>query len=520
MARNHFQFRSVMRLLVLSLLVLATWSEGYAQSTTATIRGTVTNESGAPLANAEVNAVSTTTGFTHTVKAGKDGSFVLGGLNPGSYTIVTAAEGFDPRSQDLTVAIGQNLSVDFRMTPQMVVRENITVVGNQAIETRTSEIATNVSPHQIENLPQNERNFLNFAALAPGVSLSKDPQRKTISSGAQPAEQTNVFIDGVSMKNDVLQGGAVGQDASRGNPFPQNAVQEFRVITQNYSAQYDKASSAIITAVTKSGGNQFVGNAFVFYQPKSWVSDTEKGFQFSTLTTNESYKRYQDGISFGGPIVRDKLNFFVSYEGDNEHATTPVSLGNSAFTSQFGSYTGVFNSPFKSNLAFGKLSWQAAANQLLDFSGNYRKENEIRDFGGQTSYESATNLKNSVDGATLRHQWNSNTSLNQATLSLQKYYWHQDALDQNLVGKNYQGIIRIGGRSTIQQFTQRRIELRDDYNFGNFDWLGTHSLQVGGNIDSLNYNVNKEQFGNPEFQFRTDPANGLTLDQPFEVNYG
>ena len=120
---------------------------------------------------------------------------------------------------------------------------------------RTSEASTNVTTQQIENLPQDDRNFLNFATLAPGIRLSTDPQRKVISSDAQPAEQTNVFIDGVSFKNDVLQGGLVGQDSSRGNPFPQNAVQEFRVVTQNYSAQYDKAASAIITAVTKSGGN-------------------------------------------------------------------------------------------------------------------------------------------------------------------------------------------------------------------------------------------------------------------------
>ena len=109
-----------------------------------------------------------------------------------------------------------------------------------------------------------------------------------IASDAQPAEQTNVFIDGVSFKNDVLQGGLVGQDSSRGNPFPQNAVQEFRVITQNYSAQYEKASSAIITAVTKSGGNDFHGQVFDFYQPKAWVSQLPKGFQYSTLTTNQT----------------------------------------------------------------------------------------------------------------------------------------------------------------------------------------------------------------------------------------
>src|SRR5881275_3109313 len=89
-----------------------------------------------------------------------------------------------------------------------------------------------------------------------------------------------------------------------GNGWPQSAVQEFRVITQNYSAQYDHASSAIITAVTKSGGNQFHGQAFAFYQPKAWVTPTKLGFGGSTLTANSSYHRIQPGISVGGPLIK------------------------------------------------------------------------------------------------------------------------------------------------------------------------------------------------------------------------
>src|SRR4029078_6038372 len=164
-------------------------------------------------------------------------------------------------------------------------------------------------PHA--KLPLAARNFLNFAALAHGIRLSTDPQRTTFAGDAQDEEQTNIFIDGVSTKNDVLQGGTAGQDSSRGNPFPQSAVQEFRVITQNYSAQYDHASSAIITAVTKSGANNFNGEAFIYYQPKAWVADTEKSFQFSSLATNASYKRTQPGISVRGPPAQDNVSFLL-----------------------------------------------------------------------------------------------------------------------------------------------------------------------------------------------------------------
>jgi outer membrane receptor protein involved in Fe transport len=491
-----------------------------SSSTTATIRGKVTNQAGAGLANAEVDVVGVSSGFVRSGKTGPDGSFNLSGITPGEVNVVVAAPGFDARTQPLRVLVGQNLEVNFVMTPTQVLSEQITVVGNQAVETRSAEAATNVTPVQIESLPQDDRNFLNFAALAPGIRLSTDPTRKTIAGDAQPAEQTNIFIDGVSFKNDVLQGGAVGQDSSRGNPFPQNAVQEFRVITQNYSAQYEKASSAIITAITKSGGNTVTGQAFMFYQPRNWVAPTAKGFQFSTLSTNASYKRTQPGFSIGGPIIKDHLNYFLSYEGDDEKATTTVFPNGGALAAPFLQYAGAFPSPFKSTLLFGKLSWQPAANQTIEASTNYRREHETRDFGGATSFQSATDLKNWVYGATVRDQWNNTTMLNQASLSFQKYGWNPTPLNPDQVGLDYQGVFRLGGNSTTQEFDQRRIELRDDFNLGTFKWQGDHQIQIGGNFDAMHYNINKSLNGNPQFEFRNDPANGFTFAQPFEANFG
>ena len=505
-------------IIVLTVVALLFAMSALAQSTTATVHGRVTNASGANLANAEVNAVNTSSGFVQTVKAGADGTFQMS-LPPGTYNLVVAASGYEPLTENITVLVGQNLPLDVRMATTATISESITVVGNQAVETRTSEAATNITRQQIENLPQPERNFLNFAALAPGIRTTNDPQRKTIAGDAQPAEQTNVYIDGISFKNDVLQGGVVGQDASGGNPFPQNAVQEFRVITQNFSAQYGQASSAIITAVTRSGGNQIDGNAFVFYQPHAWVSATPKNFQYNSLTSNKDYQRIQPGIAIGGPIVRDKLHFFVSYEGDNQQATTTVTVP-SQYTSQFGQYNGTFDSPFRSNLGFGKVSWQPLSNQMVEFTGNYRTEYDIRDFGGQTSYEAATKQKNDVYGATVRHQWTGSSTLNQASISWQTYQWHPTSLNPTLVGRDYQGAVRIGGKDTTQDFKQRRIDLRDDYNFAPFQAAGDHSFQVGGNVDFMHYDVTKFQNGNPVFRYRIDPANGYSYDFPFQVDYG
>ena len=516
--------RRTFTLLLLALLVLGLAAVAHAQSTTATVRGTVRNQSGTAVGGAEISAVGTSSGFVRTVNSGPDGSFTLAGLTPGEYNIVVAAPGFDPISQTVTVLVGQSLEMVPQLSETSVLRESITVVGTQAIETETSEVATNVTTHQIENLPQDDRNFLNFAALAPGVRLSKDPLRKTFAGDAQDAEQTNIYIDGVSTKNDILQGGTAGQDSSRGNPFPQSAVQEFRVITQNYSAEYGQASSAIITAVTKSGGNDLKGQAFVYYQPNDWVEETERNFQFSTLTTNSEYQRVQPGISLGGPIIRDRLHFFVTYEGDDEDAETAVVITNSQLGARFAQYTGSFPSPFRSHLLFGKMSWQISQEQIAELSASYRDESETRNFGGQDSFESATDFKNYVNGATVRHQWVLGSALNEASVSLQRFGWNPTPRNPDLVGRRYFApgfatVIRIGGGSTTQEFDQRRLELRDNYHFAPMTIHGTHNFQVGGNIDFMKYKVNKSLSGNPEFKFLPD-ANGVYGEIPFEADFG
>jgi len=507
-------FQTLLYVLLIGIVALS----AFGQSSTATIRGKVTNEAGSPLGNAEINAVNTASGFVKTVHSGADGNYLLAGLVPGEYNLVVAAQAYEARSETVTIRVGQTIDMNLKLSPTAVVNESITVVGNQLIDTKATEIGTNITPQQIEALPQFDRNFLNFAAMAPGVSMSTNPERKVISAHGLDPEQTNVFIDGVSYKNDVLLGGVVGQDSSRGNPFPQNAVQEFRVLTQNYSAQYDHASSAVITAVTKSGTNELKGDAFVLYEPKGWISKSPQNFQFNSLTTNPDYKRTQGGFSVGGPITKDKIHFFASYEGVDEHAVTTVSPGTPPPGTSLnpGQYAGTFSSPFRSNLAFGKLDWQASPSQLIDVSSTYRKERDIRSFGGQTAFEAGENIRNYVYDLTGRHSWTGNNMFNLAALTWQKYGWHPTPLNSTTPGQNYFGVIRIGGRDTSQEFTQRRLEFRDDLTLAQLNLAGQHTFQIGGSIDDMKYDVTKCQDCNPVFNFRQD----VSFTVPFEAFFG
>src|SRR6267142_564843 len=254
------------------IFVVVTASSATAQGTTAAIGGLIVDETG-PLPDATIVAKDALSGFTYQAVSDAQGAFNLSGLRPATYEITVSMPQYKPQVKTVQVLLGQTVTTNFKIGPDVVYTEAVQVVGSsRLVETKTSEVSTSVTTEQVRYLPQNQRNFLNFAALAPGARVSNDETRKQVTGGGLDATQINVFIDGVSYKNDVLDGGVVGQASSRGSPFPQNAVQEFRVVTQNFKTEYEKASSAVITALTKSGTNRWAGDLFLFYQNKSLVS--------------------------------------------------------------------------------------------------------------------------------------------------------------------------------------------------------------------------------------------------------
>lgn len=513
--------------LALTLCLLAGWlatipAEG--QATNASMRGVVRDESG-PIPGASVVAVDADSGFRHQTTAGEDGSYTLSGLKPGTYEIQVSSEAYSEQSRTVQLLLGQDVVVDFLLSPSAVFAEGVTVVGDTAdlvLETRSSQVATNVTTQQIENLPQNSRNFLNFAALAPGVRFTdnQDEAGQKFRSGGEDSRQVNVFVDGLSYKNDLLQGGAFMQDSSRGNPFPQNAVQEFRVLTQNYKAEYEKAAAAVITAVTKSGTNQFKGEAFYLYQNKDLV--TQDDFAKARGDEKADYKRTQDGLSIGGPIQRDRLHFFVSYEGNEQDRAVSVFRGPQFDTAPenvrqlLASYpTGTQTTPFSSDLYFGKLSWQPAWSQLVDLSYHRRDEQEVRGFGDQRVRQGAESFEIGTDALVLRHQYVFTRGLNEASVTAQKLEWHPTALDTSVPHQNYIGILDIGGKDATQDFKQDKLGLRDDFTWM-AEWRGSHTIKSGVSYNHLDYKIQKDLFANPLFEFRSTE----NWQFPFQARFG
>jgi outer membrane receptor protein involved in Fe transport len=491
-----------------------------AQRVTGTIAGTIVRDAEAQAA-ARVAATNLTTGAVITVAAGADGRYVLAEIAPGQYLLTVTAASGEETTEFVELGIGQSIQVDLDVATAAVKGAERIEVSGKRFDTLTSEVATDVSQAQIQNLPQSNRNFLNFAQLAPGVRLSNDELARNVSSGGLEARQTNVFIDGVSLKNNIIEGGVVGQDASRGNPFPQLAVAGFRVLTQNFKAEYEQAGTALISAVTRSGGNELHGELYGAFQNRTLTAIDP--FAEEMMQDKPDYARYQLGGLLSGPIVKDRVFALATYEGNYQNRANQVAIGNASDENllRFGRFQGSFASPFREHLAFAKLTALPAPAQTLDLSISLRRETDIRSFGGQTSLEAAENVRNNVFTTSLRHQWRADNALvNEANVQYLESQFNPSAENPDQIGLDYVGVIRIGGRDTDQDIVQRTVTLRDDVTFPSIEAAGDHQFKVGAKLAFQRYQVERTQFGNPVFRFRVDPANNLDFEVPFEAQFG
>ena len=487
--------------------MLLPWGAALAQTTTGSVRGYVTDEAGMPVSDATVSAKNAAMGINRGAATNEKGFYNLPGLRPEKYELSVRRIGFSAQTRQVTVLIGQAQVVDFRMSPIASELSAVVVTSAPVVETRTSEVATNVTHEQIEALPQQDRNFLSMALLAPGVTATRDEQNKQIKAGGLNASKINVFIDGASYKNEILEGGVHGQDASRGNPFPQLAIREFRVITQNFKAEYQRAASAVVTATTRSGTNKFQLDGFVLGQNRNLVGE-DPGSRLRCSIENvcngkPDYERLQLGASVGGALVPDKLFYFGGYEGNIQNRQAQVVVGRPEFRPLFAQYEGAFSQPFRSHLPFAKLTYQGTPNQTIDLSYNGRIESDKRNFGGTQSYESAENVKIGYHVVTLQHGWSRGPVFNQAHISGQRSTWNPTVVNSSQdFGQEFVGVMRIGARDTEQRFVQDRIALRNDLTYSGLQWAGSHIIKGGGNLDFLKYDVNK------------------SLTEPYEAVYG
>ncbi len=491
-----------------------------AQTATGNLRGYVRGADGAGVPQAQVVARALETNARRVTTTNASGFYYLGGLRPGRYEVTVRRVGLAPAAREATIGIG--LTVDLDLSTSDVTTTLATVrVRDRASSSRTSEVGTNITRAQVDNLPNFERNVLDLARLVPGVTLPDvNSTDKTFRAGGQPAEQVNVFVDGASFKNDILRGGVSGQDASKGNPFPQAAIQEFRVITQNYKAEYQRASSAVIVASTRTGTNVWEADFFGYGIGRSWTSTD--AFSRGLNVPRPDASRLQAGGSIAGPLVKDKLFLFATYELNSRNDPVNVLLGGdsarapASLVNSLRPLTGPATQEFRSHLGLGKLTWIADERNTVDASVNIRRDDDFRGFQGQTSAQSAENLRINTYTGIATWKRAGDTWLNELQGNWQLAQWNPTPRNADVVGRNYFGILRTGGASTEQDFSQQRFSIRNDITRAAFQFGGEHVVKFGGNVDLLRYRVEKNFLANPEFRFRSDEQ----WSRPFEAGFG
>jgi carboxypeptidase family protein/TonB-dependent receptor-like protein len=291
-----------------------------AQVAGGTLSGTITDPSGKLVPHTQVSIQNVATGITTTVTTNSDGFYIAANLLPGDYQITITAPGFDTEVKSgIRISVGSQQVFDLALRIGTISHRVEVSTDAPSIQTTSSEISATVNATTVRELPLNGRSWTDLATLQPGVdAIQTQPtfavgadrgnrgfgQQLTI-SGARP-QQNNYRLDGTSI-NDYANG---APGSVLGGNLGVDAIQEFSVLTSNYSAEYGKTSGGVVNAVTRSGTNGLHGSVYEFL--RNSALDARNFFDGPKIP---SFKRNQFGGALGGPIIKNRTFFFADYEG-------------------------------------------------------------------------------------------------------------------------------------------------------------------------------------------------------------
>ncbi|HEX8268217.1 MAG TPA: carboxypeptidase regulatory-like domain-containing protein [Pyrinomonadaceae bacterium] len=323
--------KKLIRIFLFSLMIAA--FAGFtvsAQTFKATLVGQVSDATGASLPNATVTISSPATNQSQTVQTDSEGNFTFSQLDPGSYTVRVEAANFKVLERTNFV-LETNQTARLNLTLEAGnVNEVVTVEAEApAINTETSSKGEVITPRQVQDLPLNGRNFTDLALLTPGVYRrpADDDQGEGLATSGTRTDASNFILDGINNRSD--------RNANIGVNTSVESIQEFRVETSTYSAEFGRTAGAQINVVSKSGTNRFSGSLFEYVRNDAFDAKNALAFDVPGTEADESekvLKRNQFGGTLGGPLPffnfgeggptftsgKDKTFFFVSYEGTRE----------------------------------------------------------------------------------------------------------------------------------------------------------------------------------------------------------
>ncbi|HKF22595.1 MAG TPA: carboxypeptidase regulatory-like domain-containing protein [Candidatus Angelobacter sp.] len=495
------------RLAALCLVLALSSAPAFGQAITASLRGRIFDKTGAVVNTAEVIAVNTETGLSRSVKTSGAGEYEITQLPVGNYKVTAKATSFQPQSRTLQLVIGQAADLDFSLAPGARTEEVTVTTEAPLVETTRTSVDSVIGERQIQNLPVNGRQFIDFALLAPGVIVGDTTSGSTdviiepvtkLSFAGQNIHYNFIGIDGA---DNISTASGVQKTTPS-----EEAVREFRVINNTYSVEAGRAVGGIVNIITKSGTNDVHGSIYEYFRNDAFDAT-------SILAAPGLNKLHQNqfGFTLGGPIQKDRTFYFGNYEGqrrsenpfynsvilanitaintfktafglapENLHVTRNsdydnflVKLDHSFSQHQYAFFRYFFND--------GRLTNVSPLNDGFDLPSGF-KDNYLRDQSlvGSLNSVVSDHLNNELRGQFAHRTFNFPTDTTQP---------HLEVLNTFTVGVN---------RGNPDSYEESRTEFADNVNWQ----AGKHAVSFGGDF---NYVRTTESF---------------PLFYPFEADFG
>jgi hypothetical protein len=452
----------------------------WAQTGTGDIDGRVLDESKAAVPGATVTAKNAGTGLTRTTTSSANGTYHIGSLPAGRYDVTAELSGFSTQvHQGVNVQVDSAATLDFTMKVGGQ-QETITVTGEAPlVETTTSDVGDVITSAMVENIPLNGRKFQDLSLLVPGTRSANyyDPTKTEvggISYGGATGRNVIINVDGGD-NNDGVVRGLLQQ-------FTAEAIQEYKITTQRYTAEFGRSTGGVVNVITKSGTNETHGSVFGFGRNESLNSLTF--FQERQGIEKPDFKQFQFGGSVGGPIKQDKAHYFLAYERNHRDDFTTVDTGGVLPAEE-----GNFAQPFRNNLLTAKLNF--ALNDSNNLVLRYSLEDQKREhdfIGGNVLASAGASNTNKIHSAIAKNtSVMGNNKVNELLVLFQRFE-NNILAEDNTRPAIFAPTFTFGANvNTPQQTIQRRIQVRDDFSFRKEGWGGDHDFKVGAELIQSHY---------------------------------
>ncbi len=491
-----------------------------AAQTTIPLEGTVTGDGGAPLAGAQVVVTGEATRETRRATTTASGAFRVLGLTSGRYAVSVRAIGYRPAEEAVQLVVGQRARLGFALERGATELTAVTVTADtrraKQVEVQRLSVSAPVLREEIENLPLNARGITNLAAVAPGIKAYAPQAGRTLpSAGAAPDLRfINLYLDGVELKS-LFNGNIVGLGQT-GSAVPQEGLEEFRVFLNPYDAEYSRAGSYVISAVTRRGTNRWEGSAFGYFQNKDAVGRTFLQRDIAAAAPN--FGRQQAGFNVRGPLRRDRLFFAGSYELTNTANYIDVVPGRPAGNpALYDALRGAVRAPNQNHAGVARLTWAPGPAHTVDGMWSTRYLTGEGNFGGLTAQSGGISQRYFINVAQLRDRWLPTPRL-QNELSAQLVSWKHDErpLAQG-PQRNYPGVV-TGTAGFPLELRETHLRLIDRAQWGVDNGTGSHLVKFGAEASHIRASQFQpsNQFG--LFSFPTDTSalpNAATINLGF-----